>query len=722
MKYQIKCLSFLLLVSSFSFAQSTKTFTDVDLMKGISPKGFYNSMPNVIKWLNDDQVILFMKIHPDSATKNYVMDVRTGATQIATAQQLQRAAPPAKSVQVRNNDLFYKNGDQEKRITQDAAEEKNPIFSPDSNFIAYTKNNDLYAYHIPTEKETRLTSDGSFTTLNGYASWVYWEEIFGRGTRFRAFWWSPDSKTIAYMRFDEKKVPMFPLYNSDGQHGSLEETRYPKAGDENPTVRLGFVAPTGGATKWADFNEQEDQYFGWPVWRPSGNKLWVQWINRGQDHYKLFEVDPASGTKQLLYEEQQKSWIDLEDGAGGRFTFMDDGKHVIIESDKTGWNHLYLHQLNGTLKNPITSGKFTVTGVKLIDQKTGWVYFTARSRENTARTDFYKVKLDGTQLTRLSFGEFDHTSVVLSPNGKHFITTYSNVKTPPAMSVVDQQGKIVRSLGNAATEEMKLYPVAKTEMIRIKSDDGLFELPAVVTWPVNMDPNKKYPMLISIYGGPNAGTVWDRWNWSATRQWWSQEGVIQVAFDHRASGHFGKEGVAYMHRQLGHWELKDYTTMAKWFIANGQADPTKIAITGFSYGGYMTCLALTQGADVFTHGMAGGSVVDWRLYDTHYTEKFMDTPKENPEGYKNGNVLTYVDRYKGMLQIVHGTMDDNVHMQNSLQLIGALQDKKKNFEFMLYPGGRHGWGGAKGDHFTNLKNKFIYQHLLEKPFPKELTK
>ncbi|OYY02624.1 MAG: peptidase S9 family protein, partial [Sphingobacteriia bacterium 35-40-5] len=294
--------------------------------------------------------------------------------------------------------------------------------------------------------------------------------------------------------------------------------------------------------------------------------------------------------------------------------------------------------------------------------------------------------------------------------------------TPTKTTLVDNTGKIIRELGNSKSAVMDQYELAKAELIRIKSADGLFDLPAYVTWPAKMDPNKKYPLLVSIYGGPNAGTVMDRWGWSTNSQFYAQEGVIQVAFDHRASGHFGKAGVNYMHRNLGYWEMEDYKTMAKWFIANGQADPTKICMTGFSYGGYMSCYALTYGSDVFTHAMAGGSVVDWRLYDSHYTERFMDTPQENPEGYKSSSVLTYADKFKGQLQLVHGTMDDNVHMQNSIQLVSALQDKGKDFEFMLYPGGRHGWGGAKGNHFNNLKTKFIYKYLLEKPVPKALLR
>jgi dipeptidyl-peptidase-4 len=703
-------------ILSVSNAQK-KQLENADLLANKLPKNFINSLPLVVKWLDDESVILRQRIHPDSAQKNYVMDVKTGKLTEATADQMKGAVPPTKSVSVKNNDLFYKNGTVEKQITFDKTEEKNPTFSPDSNYIAYTKGNDLYAYNLSTNKENRLTSDGTTTTLNGFASWVYWEEIFGRATRYRAFWWNPNSKQLAYMHFDESMVPMFPIYNSDGQRGFVEETRYPKAGERNPEVKVGFVSAEGGATTWADFNDKDDQYFGWPIWREDGSSLLVQWINRGQDHLKIFDVSPTNGTKKIMYEEEQKTWVDLEDKAGGRIVFLKTKPAFVLESDKTGWNHLYLHNNNGTLVNPITSGNFTVLNVLLIDEKNSLVYFTARGKENSARVDLYSVKMNGTEMKRLTFGDFQH-QVSLSPNGKNFVTTYSNTQTPAKVALLDTKGKLIRELGDAKGAELDNYALAKTELIRIKSTDGLFDLPAMVTWPTNMDPNKKYPLLVSIYGGPNAGTVMDGWKWNANQQFYAQEGMIQVAFDHRASGHFGKAGVNYMHRNLGYWEMEDYMTMAKWFIEKGQADPTKICITGFSYGGYMSAYALTYGSSVFTHGMAGGSVVDWKLYDSHYTEKFMDTPEENPDGYKSGNVLTHVDKYKGMLQIVHGTMDDNVHMQNSIQLISALEDKGKEFEFMLYPGGRHGWGGTKGVHFNNLKTKFIYKYLLEKPVTK----
>ena len=715
-------LSFGMLLLASPLVAQDKMISKADLMANKLPENFRSPMPGFMKWLDDDRVILNQKIHPDSTAKNYVMEVKSGKLTLATPDQMKGAAPPTKTVSVKKSDLFYKNGNDEKQITFDAAEEKNPTFSPDSTYIAYTKSNDLYTYNLLTNKETRLTFSGTSTSLNGYASWVYWEEIFGRGTRYRAFWWNPNSKQLAYMHFDESMVPMFPIYSSEGQHGFIEETRYPKPGDKNPEVKVGFVAADGGTTTWADFNAKDDQYFGWPVWRNDGSSLLVQWINRGQDHLKIFDVNPSSGAKKIMYEEQQKTWVDLEDRAGSRFTFLSNKPAFILESDKTGWNHLYLHNNDGSLINPITSGEFTVLSTELIDEKNGIVYFTARGKENTARRDLYSVKMNGADMKRLTFGDYDHAQVRLSPNGKYFVSIYSNSATPTKMTLLDNKGKIIRELGDAKGAAMANYKIAKTELIRIKSADGLFELPAQVTWPANMDPNKKYPMLVDIYGGPNAGNTWDNWTWSPTREIYAQEGLIHVKFDHRASGHFGKAGVNYMHRNLGFWEMQDYMHMAKWFIQNGQADPTKIAITGFSYGGYMSAYALTYGASVFTHAMAGGSVIDWKLYDSHYTEKFMDTPAENPEGYKSGSVLTHVDKFKGVLQLVHGTMDDNVHMQNSIQLVSALQDKGKDFEFMLYPGGRHGWGGAKGNHFNNLKTKFIYKHLLERETPKGMLR
>jgi dipeptidyl-peptidase-4 len=517
---------------------------------------------------------------------------------------------------------------------------------------------------------------------------------------------------------DDTKVPMFPIVGETGQHGYTEYTRYPKAGDPNPSVRIGITDANGSKITWADFNEQDDQYFGFPYWAPDSKNVWIQWMNRGQDKLKIYAVDLNNGSKKELYSEEQKTWIDLDD-MGSRITFMPGNKGFLLQSDKDGWEQYYFHNMDGTLRNKITSGNNWSTQVRYIDTVKNILYFTSR-QENSTRTDLYKVNLDGKNQMRLTFGEFTHNAD-LSPNGSYFITRYSNSTTPDKLALVNNKGKLMAELGDSKGADFNTYEIAKTEVLRIISEDGLYQLPIRITWPMNFDTAKKYPVMINIYGGPNAGTVRDGWQYSGQTQWWAKEGLIQVAIDHRASGHFGKNGVNYMHRNLGKWEVKDWITIVKWLREHG-ADSTRVGISGFSYGGYMTCMALTAGAGYFTHGLAGGSVTDWKLYDSHYTERFMDTPTENPEGYAAGSVMTYADKLKGLLRIYHGTMDDNVHMQNSLQLIKKLQDSKKHFEFMVYPGGRHGWGGNQQSHSTNENNQFIYKNLLQKEIPDAMVR
>ena len=647
-------------------AAQKKELTDAQYFKS-DFKGITRPLPVVNRWIDDSHVLLM------KGGKLSFLDCKTGVERDATDADTKTTDAPKSAAFNKSGDIYVTINGVETQLTTDKEKKTNPTISPDNSYVAFTKKNDLYTINISTKKETRLTTDGSDVIMNGYASWVYTEEILGRASTYRTFWWSPDSKRLAFFRTDDSPVPPYTITDGNGQHGYVEKERYPKVGDPNPEVKIGIVAPEGSTITFADFNEKDDQYFGAPYWTPDGSALLVQWLNRGQNNFKLWSVNPATGAKNELYDEKQKTWIQLEDGYQ-RLHFLNSSKNFILESDQTGWNHLYLFDAAGKQINAITSGKFTVLNVKLIDEKRGVVYFTARSRENTARVDFYSVNLTGKNLQRLTFGDYNHNDISVSPNSSYFITTYSNTATPLKMTLVNNKGKIIKEISNTKGDEFADYNLAATELLRVKSDDGLYDLPMKVTWPVNMDRNKKYPVLISIYGGPNAGTCWDSWSLTGNQQFYAKEGLIQVVMDHRASGHFGKEGVNYMYRNLGYWEMKDYSTMVKWLITNGSADSTKICITGFSYGGYLTCYALTYGSDVFTHGMAGGSVTDWSFYDTHYTERFMDTPTENPEGYRSSSVLTYVDKYKGKLQIVHGVIDDNVHIQNSINLISKLQD------------------------------------------------
>ena len=470
-----------------------------------------NNLPRFIRWVDNDQILVSTKLNKETTAKEYVYNTITKQYSAAPI-----AVIPAveKTVTVKNANIFLKENGTEIQLTFDVTEEKNPTLSPDGNYVGYTKNNNLYTLSIADKKEYAITSENTKGILNGYASWVYFEEIFGRPSQYRAFWWSPDSKYISFMRFDEREVPMFPIYNSDGQHGFIEETRYPKAGDPNPTVKIGWTSPKGGNITWADFKEQEDQYFGWPIWNPNNNSMWMSWMDRGQNNLVIYELDMTNGAKKEVYKEYQKTWIDLEDRVSGRINFLANNQGYIAQSDASGYNHLYLYNMEGKLMNAITSGKYTVTGIKQIDEKNKTIYFTARGLENTARVDLYAVYFNGSSLARLTSGDYHNSQVYLSPDAKKIVTVYSNVNTPTTMGVIHKKDKTktIQVIATAVDSSYKVDNFAKTELIRIKSADGLYELPALVTWPKNMDPTKKYPMLVSIYGGPSAGTVMDNWS------------------------------------------------------------------------------------------------------------------------------------------------------------------------------------------------------------------
>ena len=701
--------------TAFVFAQQKQLTADQYFKNNF--KEILEPIPQFFTWIDADNVTYI------KAGKNYTYNAKTNVTTelaINASAQAKKNDSEAPEIVSKKNNLYLKQSPTDVQLTFDEDKEQNPTISPNGAYVAYTKKNNLYSINLATKQAVQLTTDGSSTILNGYASWVYYEEILGRQSQYRSFWWSPTSNSIAYFRTDESPVPIFTITDAQGQHGYVETQRYPKAGDANPTVKVGFVAPTGGATVWANFDEKIDQYFGEPKWLPNGQGLWVNWLNRKQEDLIIYNVSPTTGSKTSVYSEHQNTWIDLDDN--DRLQFINQGKNVLMLSDKTGWRHIYNHNTaDGKLVNAVTQGNFTVLSIEQVNETTKTIYFKARSRENTARNDLYSVNFNGKNIRRLTFGNYNHATI-LSPTCAYAITTYNNATSPSAVSIINTKTGVTTSIGTALAANYTSYALAKTEIIRVKSDDKKYDLPLKITWPLNYDSTKKYPVLISIYGGPNAGTVMDNYTLTGTQQWYAKEGLIQVAMDHRASGHFGKEGVNYMHRNLGFWEMTDYTTMVKWLIANASADPKRVCITGFSYGGYTTCYALTHSASVFTHGMAGGSVTDWSLYDSHYTEKLMDTPTENPEGYKTSSVFTYADKLVGKLQLVHGNIDDNVHIQNSIQLLSKLQDLKKDVEYMPYSGSRHGWGGAKGAHFANLKTAFIYKYLLEKEIPKELLK
>ncbi len=614
-------------------------------------------------------------------------------------------SPDANSViMIKGNDLYYfKKGDAEPvRITNDTLDEVNVRFSPDGSKIAYTRARDLYVYDLDNKREIRLTTDASDRIYNGYSSWVYMEEILGRSSRYAAFWWSPDGSKIAYLRTDETDVPIFTLNRldePDGIHGLLEQVPYPKAGDPNPKVKMGIADISTALTTWVKTDYSVDQYIAWPFWTPDSKMLAVQILNRDQNDLTIILTDPETGDYKKIYNESRKTWVEFYTDV----YVMDNGSGFIIRSYKSDWENLYYYDWDGNLKAQLTDFDFRVNSISRVDEESGVVYLTATGEEST-NNHAYRVGLDGNDLMQLTTGQGIHM-VNISPKGSYYIDTWNSIESPGSIIAYDRKGKKLREIHRFEHPEYNPAEHSKAALVSIMTSDGLFNMPAIITYPLNFDPSKLYPVIFTIYGGPDSKNVYNRWQ-GDNPSWYSQNGIITFTVDHRGSGQFGKKGLDYMYRSLGKWEILDYEDAVKWLLEKPFVDSTRMGMTGSSYGGYMTCLALTKGADYWTHGFAGSSVTDYRLYDDIYTERYMDTPQDNPEGYKDGSALTWVKNYKGKLYMTHGDMDDNVHMQNTIYLISRLQDEGKTFQFMLYPNGRHGWGGAKAIHSRNESQNF----------------
>ncbi|HCV42970.1 MAG TPA: peptidase S9 family protein, partial [Bacteroidetes bacterium] len=524
-------LSLLLFLCSLS-AQEKKKLTYEQIFKSAEPK-VTQSLPDISGWSDDSHYLEMKKKEGDDRVKVYSVDVRNGEESIYSdleqyktlvdsginvSNPVSRNESSIRCIYVKDGDLYFLDVQRKefKRLTITEASEKNPTLSPDGNFVAFTRDRNLFGVDVNTGREIQYTNDASDVIYNGWSSWVYMEEVLGRETQYKAFWWSPDSKRLAFFRFDDTHVPVFPLFNAEGVHGSIENQRYPKAGDPNPEVRIGIVPVGGGNIVWADFNQKDDQYFGTPFWIPDSRQLVVQWMNRGQDTLKLHLIDPGTGKKKELYVEHQPSWVDW-------FTsiyFLKNGSGFIINSDKDGWHHLYLHAMDGTLKIQITQGKWNVADLLYVDEPARLAYFTAK-KEASTRTDFYRASLGEGEPVRLSFGEFTH-SIKLSPMAGYFITTYSNISTPLRMALLNTNGALIRELGDSKTTEFDNYAIGKTELFRVKTTDG-YNLPVIWTLPADFDADKKYPVLISVYGGPDQASVADSWR-GIRPQWWAMEG------------------------------------------------------------------------------------------------------------------------------------------------------------------------------------------------------
>jgi dipeptidyl-peptidase 4 len=597
----------------------------------------------------------------------------------------------------------------------DSAKIQEPSFSPDSKKVAYGKNNNIFIKNLETSEVTQVTFDGKKNNIiNGICDWVY-EEEFGF---VRAFEWSKDSKNIAFLRFDETEVPTFSMDITGKElYPTQQVFKYPKAGEKNAIVTLQIYNVEKTTTTKIDVGDYE--YIPRIKWTSNSNMLSVITLNRHQNNLNLYFVNASNFSTQIVLNETDNAYVDIHDN----LTFLKDNS-FIWTSEKDGYNHIYHYAKNGKLKNQVTSGNWEVTNFYAINEKTNTIYYQSVEDGSINRT-IYSIKLNGKNKKRLTNAS-GFSSASFSKNTAYFINTFSDANTPTIYTLHNGNGEQLKEIltNNTLSKKLEGYNLAKKEFFTLKTTNGDFN--AWMLKPVNFDANKKYPMFMTQYSGPGSQSVSNKWN-SANDYWFqhlTQQGYIVVCVDGRGTGFKGADFKKSTYLNLVKYETIDQIASAKLLAKRSYIDENEVGIWGWSFGGHMSTNCLLKGSDIFKMAIAVAPVTSWRFYDTVYTERFMRTPQENPNGYDENSPINYADKLVGKYLLVHGSGDDNVHVQNTMRLTNALIEANKPFDHAIYPDRTHGIYRGKNTrlHLYNKMTSFIKENLGKKEQKLELIK
>ena len=588
------------------------------------------------------------------------------------------------------------------RLTTAPGTEEEATFSPDGKLVAFVRGNNLFVVDLAGQRERALTNDGGRQIFNGKLDWLYQEEIYGRD-EFRGYWWSPDSARIAFLQLDERPVPEYTVVDHIPYRPTLEVTDYPKAGDANPLVKLGISSATGGTPVWTDVSPSAaSEYLIVDVdWTPDSQRVVYQIQDREQTWLDLNLADADTGRSRKLLRETTKAWVNNN----GRAIWLRDGSFLWF-SERSGFKHLYRMAADGTVMNQITSGRWDVRTFYGVNQTAGALYFTASERSPIG-TDIYRINIDGTGLTRLSQTEGTHRAI-FNPDFTLFADVWSNVTTPPQVRLYRNTGVEVRALDLNPVTALRDFRLSAPEFVEVKTRDG-FVMEGMLIKPLDFNPNRRYPVYQFTYAGPGASQVKNQWGGREYmfHQMLAQHGVLVWVLDNRSASGKGVESQWPVYGRLGELELQDLEDGVAWLKKLPYVDATRMVLSGWSYGGFMTAYAMTH-SHSWSAGIVGAPVTDWRDYDTVYTERLMKLPKNNTDGYQRTAPRFAADKLQGRLLLLHGTMDDNVHIQNSIQFAYELQKAGKPFEMMVYPKSRHGIGdGRLNTHLRQLMFDFV---------------
>jgi len=611
-----------------------------------------------------------------------------------------------------NGDLYYYNlSDKEaKRLTNTEAFETDAKFSPRANFVSFIREQNIYVIDIDSGKETQLTTSGGGTIKNGMSEFVAQEEM-GRMT---GYWWAPNEKHIAFLNVDESPVDIAIRNEIYAENIKLVEQRYPYTGTPNVTIKLATVNVKSKKIRFIDTGEETDIYIPRVKWLPKGDALTYQWQSRDQKTLKLNLYKLKNRRQTTLLTETSTHWLNLHHD----LHFLSDNKRFIWASERNGFKHLYLYNTDGKQLAQLTDGQWVVDSLHAVDEQDGWLYFTGRA-DTPLERHLYKAPLDGKSpehVVRITKRNGFH-NIVFAGNMKTYIDKFSNIQTPSQVSLHKINGEHVTWL-----EENKVdanHPVAPyydqlvmPEFGTLKSDDDQATLYYKLYKPKQLEPGKKYPVIVKVYGGPYAQRVTNKWQGADMIQYMVNQGYVVFQLDNRGSNYRGTAFEFPIYENLGEVEVADQVTGVKFLRTLNFVDPERIGIYGHSYGGYMALMSMFKAGDYFKAGVSGAPVTDWRLYDTHYTERYLNHPEANEKGYETSSVFPYAKNLNGPLFVYHGMADDNVLFTNTTKLIKTLQDENKVFELMTYPGSKHSMRGKKVKvHLNNTIIDFFDRHF-----------
>jgi dipeptidyl-peptidase-4 len=611
----------------------------------------------------------------------------------------------ARDIKSGGNFLLYNDEREDlKKLTDSEEFQLNIRFSPDDEKIGFVRSNNLFFMDVKDNRERQLTFDGNEFVRNGHFDWVYEEEF----EIIEGWRWSPDSKWIAFWQIDEQDVSQYSITEYDSLYLNWNHMRYPESGGANAGVRIGVVNINTGEIVWMDTGRDKDIYIPRIYWMPDSKRLIIIRLNRSQNMLEILLADIISGDTKIIFKETDARWLEITDD----FTVVNEGEHFLWTSEKDGYRHIYMVQVKGDPVTQVTEGKWEVRSIVAVDDEKQYIYFTG-AKKSPVENHLYRIDFNGKNLYQLTNRPGWHT-INMSPDCNYYIDTYSGFSILPVIYICDADGRELMNLLKEASSALSEYKLAPVEFSAIRTEDGI-DLNSWVIKPVDFSSKKKYPLLMFVYGGPASQTVVNKWhNFNLWHQYFAQNGYIVACVDNRGTGGKGAEFKKYVYKKLGHFEVIDQIAAVNYFTQSEYIDKKRIGIWGWSYGGYMSTLCLFKGNDVFKTAVAVAPVTSWRFYDTIYTERYMQTPKLNPDGYAKSAPLKYAKDLEGNYLIIHGTSDDNVHFQNTVVLVEELIRQNKQFQTMFYPGRYHSIRKKTTntrEHLLTLVSGFIFENL-----------